>query len=163
MVSLQCWVEFLLYCKVTQLCIYIYSLSYFFHYGLLQDVEYSFLCCTVGLYGLSILYIKLPIPSSPTPTPLATTSLFSIFVNPFYYFLLDMFICVRILGSNLFFNAQYSRINKKLIPAPWMLYLLPATKDDQSWVNLDFCISHFCEMVIFSRWGCDLKLDNLKM
>ena len=74
-----------------------------------------------------------------------------------------MFICVYILGSNLLFNAQYSRINKKLIPAPWMLYLLPATKDDQSWVNLDVCISHFCEMVIFSRWGRDLKLDNLKM
>ena len=29
-----------------------------FHYGLLQDIEYSFLCYTVGPYCLSILYTE---------------------------------------------------------------------------------------------------------
>ena len=28
-----------------------------FHYDLLQDIEYSSLCCTIGLYCLSILFI----------------------------------------------------------------------------------------------------------
>ena len=37
---------------------YIYRLlKILFHYRLLQDIEYSSLCCTVGPYGLSILYI----------------------------------------------------------------------------------------------------------
>ena len=34
-----------------------YSFSYFFHYGLSHDVEYSSLWYTVGLCCLSILYI----------------------------------------------------------------------------------------------------------
>ena len=42
---------FLLYSKVSYTYIYI-----LFHYGLSQNIEYSFLCYTVGLY-LSILYI----------------------------------------------------------------------------------------------------------
>ena len=38
--------------------IHIYILfQILFDYGLLQDIEYSSLCCTVGPYSLSILYI----------------------------------------------------------------------------------------------------------
>ena len=48
-----------MYSKMIQLYIqiYIYILFYFpFHYGLLQDSEYSSLCYTVGACCLSILY-----------------------------------------------------------------------------------------------------------
>ena len=55
---------FQVYNKVTQLyvcvyvCMYIYILfQILFHYSLLQDIEYSSLCYTVGPYCLSILYI----------------------------------------------------------------------------------------------------------
>ena len=37
--------------------IYIYYFSYFFHYGLLQDIEYIYLCSTLGSCCLYILYI----------------------------------------------------------------------------------------------------------
>ena len=40
---------------MTQL--YTYSLSYFFHHSLSQNNEYISLCCTVGLYCLSILHL----------------------------------------------------------------------------------------------------------
>ena len=51
---------FLLYGKVVQFYIqtHKYSFSYFFHYSLLQDIEYSSLYYTVGPC-LSILYVKL--------------------------------------------------------------------------------------------------------
>ena len=37
--------------------IYVFPFSHFFHYSFLQDIKYTSLCCTVGLYCLSILYI----------------------------------------------------------------------------------------------------------
>ena len=45
----------------TYIYIYIKSCQILFHYKLLQDIEYSSLCCIVGLYlcCLSILYIVL--------------------------------------------------------------------------------------------------------
>ena len=36
--------------------IYIFFFHILFHYGLSHGTEYSSLCCTVGPYGLSILY-----------------------------------------------------------------------------------------------------------
>ena len=55
-------------------CVYIYIFFSYFHYDLLQDIEYSSLCFTVEPCGLFILYIilcifspKLPIHPSPTP------------------------------------------------------------------------------------------------
>ena len=39
-------------------CVYVYTLFHiFFHYGLLQDIEYSSLCYTVGPACLPILDI----------------------------------------------------------------------------------------------------------
>ena len=61
-----------------------------FHYGLLQDIEYSSLCYTVGPCCLSIFYIvvcvsanpKLLIYSSPNPlSPLVTIRLFSMLTD----------------------------------------------------------------------------------
>ena len=54
--------QFLSYSKVIQLHIYIYIYIYIlfhilFNYGLLQDIEYSSLCYTVGPCCLSILYM----------------------------------------------------------------------------------------------------------
>ena len=54
------------------------------HYGLLQDIEYSSLCCTVGPCCVSILYIVVCICQSPAPnlfpphpySPLVTISYF---------------------------------------------------------------------------------------
>ena len=44
------------YVKVIQLCMYVHIFFFtFFHYGLLQDIEYSSLCYTAGPC-LSILY-----------------------------------------------------------------------------------------------------------
>ena len=40
-----------------QIDIYIYAFSYFFPYGLLWNIEYTFLCYTVGPCSLSILHI----------------------------------------------------------------------------------------------------------
>ena len=49
---------FLVYSKVIQLYIHIRILLHtLFHYDLLQDIEYSSLCYTVGPCCLSILYI----------------------------------------------------------------------------------------------------------
>ena len=54
----------LLYSKVIQIFIYKYKFLYthillyiLCHYGLSQNIEYNFMCSTVGLYGLSILHI----------------------------------------------------------------------------------------------------------
>ena len=50
---------FQVYSKVIQLNTHIYPFSDFFHYRLLQDIEYSSLCYTVGLCCVSILYMML--------------------------------------------------------------------------------------------------------
>ena len=48
--------KFLLYSKVTQAYMYIHSLSrIIFHHVLSQETRYSFLRCTAGPHGLSIL------------------------------------------------------------------------------------------------------------
>ena len=47
----------MLYSKVNQLYIYIHILFNIPFHGLSQDIEYSFLCYTVGPCFLSILYI----------------------------------------------------------------------------------------------------------
>ena len=52
--DLQCCVN---YCYTSKWFSYTY-IYILFHYGLSQDIEYSFLCCTIGLCCLSILYIK---------------------------------------------------------------------------------------------------------
>ena len=46
-----------LYSKVIQIYLFIYIFQILFHYSLLQDVEYSSLCYTVGPCCLPILYI----------------------------------------------------------------------------------------------------------
>ena len=55
----QCCISFRCYIKVIQLHIYTYidSFSYFFPFKLKRDIEFSFLCYTVGPCCLSILYI----------------------------------------------------------------------------------------------------------
>ena len=48
--------QFLLYRKVTQSCMYIYSFSHIiFHHVLSQEIRYNLLCYTVGPHCLSIL------------------------------------------------------------------------------------------------------------
>ena len=42
--------------SVTHTDTYIHSFLFFFHYSLLQDIEYSSLCYTVGPCCLSTLY-----------------------------------------------------------------------------------------------------------
>ena len=59
------WCKFLLYIKVIKLYIYIYTHILFhihFHYSLLQDIEHSSLCYTVGpiLFIMLIAYVFLP-------------------------------------------------------------------------------------------------------
>ena len=67
--------------------IHIYILFYIlFHYGLSQDVEYSSLYYTVGPAVIQSIFNSLHVltPNSqsiPDPTPLATTSLFSMSVS----------------------------------------------------------------------------------
>ena len=74
----SCWLQ--MYSKLIQLyiqtfyiCIYIYIIFYIpFHYGLLQDIEYSSLCYTVGPCCLSILYnvnLLIPAPNFSLPIP----------------------------------------------------------------------------------------------
>ena len=47
-----------MYGKVIQLWVHVHILFHIlFHYGLLQGIESSSLCCTVGPRCLSILYI----------------------------------------------------------------------------------------------------------
>ena len=99
-VDLQCCTN---YCYTAKWFSYIHKhilLKTVFHYHLSQDVEYSFLCYTVGPCCLSILYIivsicypKLPIHSY----PVATTSLFSKSAKTDFCFI-DKFIC-QILDS----------------------------------------------------------------
>ena len=66
-------------CVYLYMCVCVYFLFHvLFHFGLLQDVEYSALCCTVGPRCLSILFIvsanpklliyPFPHPSSPLVT-----------------------------------------------------------------------------------------------
>ena len=58
-VDLQCCLNFCCTAKWLS-CIYIYiPFHIIFHYGLSQDIEYNFLCYTIGPHGLSTLYIKL--------------------------------------------------------------------------------------------------------
>ena len=82
-----------MYSKVTQVykCILFQTI---FHYVLSQDIEYSSLCATVGPCCLSILYMNslhLLTPNysqsilPPSFSPLATTRLFPLFVNPFVF------------------------------------------------------------------------------
>ena len=59
---------FQVYSKVIQLYIYIYIyFQILFHYRLLQDIEYSSLCYTVGPCCLPILYILVCTCESQTP------------------------------------------------------------------------------------------------
>ena len=51
--------QFLLYSKVTQSYIYMYSFSHIiFHHVLSQEIEYNSLCCTAGPHCLSILNVR---------------------------------------------------------------------------------------------------------
>ena len=68
-VEFQCCVSFRCTAKwfsYTYICIYI-LFHILFHYSLLQDIEYSFLCYTVWPCCLSILYVVVCIYSSQTP------------------------------------------------------------------------------------------------
>ena len=49
--------QFLLYSKVTCVCVCVHSILFYiiFHHGLSQEIGYSSLCCSVGPYYLSIL------------------------------------------------------------------------------------------------------------
>ena len=70
-VSFRCTAKWFIYIYVY---IYIYFFQILFHYRLLQDIEYSFLCYTVDLCWLSILYIVVYICSSQAPNlPLPLT------------------------------------------------------------------------------------------
>ena len=89
-VDLQCCVSFKCIAKGFS---YIYVLFHIlFHYGLLQDIEYSSLCYTAGPYCVSILYILL-IPISqfillpPLFSPLVTINLFLTPVSLFVFYL----------------------------------------------------------------------------
>ena len=82
--------QFLLHSRVTQLHIYVHSFFIFFsHHGLPREIGYNSLCCTVGpccLFILSgIVCIILPQTPSPSLSPLATTSLFSMSVSLFLF------------------------------------------------------------------------------
>ena len=78
---------FQVYSKVIQRYMYI-LFQILFHYRLLQDIEYSSLCYTVGPF-LSILYIAVCICQSQIPnlslppSPLVTINLFSMSVSLF--------------------------------------------------------------------------------
>ena len=56
------------------MCLFFHNL---FHFGLLWDMEYSSLCYTVGPCCLPILYIHVCL-CYPLPSPMATTSMFSV-------------------------------------------------------------------------------------
>ena len=53
-ISLTVSCSFQVYSKVIQL--YILFFQILFHFKLLQSIEYNSLCCSIGLYGLSVLY-----------------------------------------------------------------------------------------------------------
>ena len=70
--------------------VFVYSFQIIFHYSLLQDIEYGFLCYTVGSCGLSILYIevcfcKAKIPNLPPLSLLVTLNLFSMSMSLFVF------------------------------------------------------------------------------
>ena len=48
---------FQVYSRAIQLYIHMYFFQILFPYRLLQNIEYSSLCCIVGLCWLSILYV----------------------------------------------------------------------------------------------------------
>ena len=69
MFDLQCWISYCCTAVIqlythTHLTIYIVFFPFYilFHYGLLQDTEYSSLCCTAGPFYSSILCIVVCIP-----------------------------------------------------------------------------------------------------
>lgn len=82
---------FQVYSKVIQLNTHIYPFSDCFHYRLLQDIEYSSLCYTVGPCCVSILYMvvcichfqtsNLSLLPHPQLSPLVILSLFSVPVS----------------------------------------------------------------------------------
>ena len=90
--------QFLLYSKVTQLYIYIYSFSHItFYHVPSQMTRHSSLCCTEDLiaYPLQMQYFasinpKLPVYPTPSPSSLTITSLFSKSMSSFS---VERFIC----------------------------------------------------------------------
>ena len=79
-VDLQCCIKFCCTEKwLSSTNVHMYILSHvLFCHGLSQVIEYSFLCYTVGPCCLSIIHpLHLLVPKSQAPSPLATTSLFS--------------------------------------------------------------------------------------
>ena len=81
---------------------YVLIIKYFFYCSLSQEAGYSFLCCTVGPYCLSIqnviAYLYLPTPnyqsiSLPPLSPLASTSLISTNSLWVCFYFVDRFIC----------------------------------------------------------------------
>ena len=85
---------FLLYSKVVQLYMHIYTLfkKYFSRCGLSWDIEYSSLCYRAEPCCLSVLHIiasmcwpHIPTPFLLQPSPLATTSLFSMPMSLFLF------------------------------------------------------------------------------
>jgi len=85
--------QLLLYSKVTQLHIHIHSFSHIiFHHVPSQVIRYSSLCSIAESHCLSIpsaiVYIykpKLPVHPTPSPSLLATTSLFSMPMSLFLF------------------------------------------------------------------------------
>ena len=63
-----------------------------FCYRLLQDIEYSFLCCTVDPV-VNIFYIQYCVSVNPQLlSPLVTISLFSMYVDLFLFFKISSFV-----------------------------------------------------------------------
>ena len=92
--------QFLLYNKGAQAYIYIHSFYHtIFHHGLSQEIGYSSLYYRVGPHCLSILNVIVAStnPNSqsillPHPSPLASTSLFSISLSSFLFFCIGSFV-----------------------------------------------------------------------
>ena len=91
--SLQCSVNFLLYSKVTQLHMHVYLL--FSHITMLHhkwlDIVPSALWQDLIAYPLqrqqfASMNPRLPVHPTPSPSPLATTSLFSMSVSLFLFY-----------------------------------------------------------------------------
>ena len=110
--GLQCSVKFLLYSKWTNLThtliyiyiyiyIYIFSFSFshiFFHHvpsQVTNIVSYAIpqdhIACPLQMQVFASMNPKLPVHSTPFPSPLTTTSLFS---KPMSFFSVERFICV---------------------------------------------------------------------
>ena len=93
-VDLQC----IYFCCAAVIWLYIYIFFHLlFHYGLLQDIEYSSLCCPVGPWCLSILYMSLYLlsPNSPSmpPAPPAWNRKFDLMFVSLSLFI-GVFVCV---------------------------------------------------------------------